>query len=517
MTQRRRFFVVVMTLITLMAFGLGNTLSVSAQAAPNPNCWTLNWADEFDGTEIDRDNWTFDIGGSGWGNNELEYYTDRPENARIEDGILVIEAREEEYGSSDYTSARLLTQGLQTWQYGRFEARLKLPFGQGIWPAFWMLGADITSVGWPNSGEIDIMEFIGREPSNVYGTLHGPGYSGGSSIGGSLSLVESAFSDEFHTFAVEWLPDRISWYVDGKQYLTKTAEDLPGEWVFDHDFFILLNLAVGGNWPGYPDETTTFPQQYLVDYVRVYDMNLDADADACSPIFQPPSVVVEGDLALEGDNLAPNGIPRETYYAPFPVNITLDGQFGDWEDVPRVTVPANADLKTSDPAVTFAAAADATHLYVMFDVIDDNIISGQHADSYWNEDSVEFYLNATGDLELTSYADGVAQVTIPPLNIGLSGADLIIAGINGAGTGANTVVIKTATGYAVEISVPLVNDVWTITPENDGRIGFQVHLNSATTADRNGKFIWSVFDNSDQSYQNPSLFGELIFYAVPQE
>lgn len=232
--------------------------------------WELVWQDEFDGAQIDSANWTFDIGGSGWGNQERQFYTDRPENARIEDGYLVIEAREERYISRPYTSARLKTQGLQSWQYGRVEARIQIPTGQGIWPAFWMLGDNIEQVSWPASGEIDIMENIGSEPQQIHGTVHGPGYSGGSGIGASHILVREPYAADFHVFAVEWEPDEIRWFMDDTQYFSLAPDNVPGEWVFDHPFFILLNVAVGGRWPGYPDDTTVFPQQMRVDYVRVY-------------------------------------------------------------------------------------------------------------------------------------------------------------------------------------------------------------------------------------------------------
>lgn len=230
---------------------------------------TLVWSDEFSGSSIDLNNWTYDLGASGWGNNERQYYTNLPANARIENDMLVIEAREERYRNGSYTSARLKSQGLQSFAYGRIEARIRIPFGQGIWPAFWMLGADFATVGWPASGEIDIMEHIGREPYNVFGTVHGPGYSGASGVGSFITLSEPV-TNNFHVFAVEWEPDEIRWYVDGVQYHTVTPATVPGEWVFDHEFFMILNVAVGGNWPGYPDETTTFPQFMYVDYVRVY-------------------------------------------------------------------------------------------------------------------------------------------------------------------------------------------------------------------------------------------------------
>jgi beta-glucanase (GH16 family) len=156
--------------------------------------------------------------------------------------------------------------------YGRVEARIQIPRGQGIWPAFWMLGNDISSAGWPQSGEIDIMENIGKEPKNIYGTIHGPGYSGASGVGGFYTGATD-FADDFHVYAVDWDPDVIRWYVDGNLYNTLSRDDVHGnEWVFDHDFFIILNVAVGGYWPGYPDDTTVFPQTMLVDYVRVYQL-----------------------------------------------------------------------------------------------------------------------------------------------------------------------------------------------------------------------------------------------------
>jgi beta-glucanase (GH16 family) len=242
-------------------------------AGPGPG-WELVWSDEFDGEGIDPERWVHATGGWGWGNAELQYYTDRPENSRLEDGMLVIEARREEkrVQGREYTSARLKTQDLHAWTYGRFEARIKLPYGQGIWPAFWMLGSNIPEANWPRCGEIDVMENIGREPTLIHGTVHGPGYSGAQGVGTSYSLPGGErFSEDFHVYAVEWEPEEIRWYVDGDHYLTVTPEDVAGEWVFDHPFFMLLNVAVGGNWPGYPDESTVFPQAMLVDYVRVYE------------------------------------------------------------------------------------------------------------------------------------------------------------------------------------------------------------------------------------------------------
>jgi hypothetical protein len=198
------------------------------------------------------------------------------------------------------------------------------------------------------------------------------------------------------------------------------------------------------------------------------------------------------------------------------VQITLDGQFEDWAGVPLVNVPQDSDLAAGEAAVSFAAAADATHLYFYGNVIDDNIISGEHGENYWNEDSVEFYVNATGNLDLASYTDGVAQITIPALNI-TNPATPVIAGVRGATIGAQVKAVQTPTGWAVEISVPLENAVWSIAPAQDIAIGFQVHLNAASSQNRDRKLIWSAADVADSSYQNPSVFGQLIFHAVSGE
>lgn len=241
-----------------------------------PEGMELVWSDEFDGDEIDRDSWTFDLGGWGWGNGEAQHYTDRPENARVQDGLLVIELREERYEDSYYTSARLKTQGLREFRYGRIEARVRVPRGVGTWPAVWMLGSgfdrdsDDPARQWPTVGEIDIMEHVGREPDLVIGTLHGPGYSGA----GGLSRWNRRpydVADDFHTFAVDWDADGIRWLYDGEVY-----HDLPREavgdrdWVFDQPFFIILNLALGGTLGGTIGLDLELPVHLYVDHVRVY-------------------------------------------------------------------------------------------------------------------------------------------------------------------------------------------------------------------------------------------------------
>jgi beta-glucanase (GH16 family) len=269
-----------------MIFGMSllSPLTTLAQQKPRGSGgvrWTLVWSDEFnqpDGSKPDPQKWVFDVGGNGWGNNELEYYTDRMQNASVQGGKLVIKALREEYTGKDgvtrhYTSARLKTKGKFAYGYGRYEASIKIPYGQGIWPAFWMLGDDMPKVEWPACGEIDIMENIGKEPSTVHGTIHGPEYSGANGLGDPYTLPSNRrVADDFHLFAVEWEPDTIRFYVDKDLYATRTHSELrPNQnWVFNHPFFILLNVAVGGDWPGSPDATSVYPQTMLVDYVRVY-------------------------------------------------------------------------------------------------------------------------------------------------------------------------------------------------------------------------------------------------------
>ena len=236
--------------------------------------WDLVWQDEFDGDEIDLTKWSHEVNGRGGGNSELQYYTDFPENSFIENGNLVIEAREEKYIGRNYTSARMRTLGKGDWTYGRFEARIRLPEGQGIWPAFWMLPSEWSYGGWPTSGEIDIMEMVGHLPGKVHGTIHYGSLGNHQYTGTDYDLpAGDKFIDDFHIFAVEWEEEEMRWYVDGELYQTLNqweTKNHPFPAPFDQNFHIILNLAVGGHWPGSPDETTEFPQRMEVDYVRVY-------------------------------------------------------------------------------------------------------------------------------------------------------------------------------------------------------------------------------------------------------
>jgi beta-glucanase (GH16 family) len=231
--------------------------------------WTMVWNDEFDGKDIDPSKWEFEVNGSGGGNNELQYYTAPPMNAYVDSGSLVILAVKEEYLGKQYTSARMRTKNKGDWTYGMIVVRAKLPYGKGLWPAIWMLPTDQVYGGWPKSGEIDIMELLGHEPNKVYGTIHYTSSSGvHQSTGTSYVLPRGSFATEYHTFSLIWDATGFDWYVDDVKYYSADHTQ-----PFDKRFHLLLNVAVGGNWPGSPDNTTVFPQRMCVDYVRVYKKN----------------------------------------------------------------------------------------------------------------------------------------------------------------------------------------------------------------------------------------------------
>jgi len=266
--------------ISVAVGALGTSCGSSDKVVSPPERWVLTMSDEFDsGTSPSTELWEIETGygpnGDGWGNDESQLYTDSPDNVRVEVGNLVISALcpVEPCGKRDgsITSARIKTKGLFEQKHGRFEARIKLPEGQGYWPAFWMLGANIDVVPWPGCGEIDVMEYVGREPDRVFGTLHGPGYSGAEAVSRKFQLPEGeTFVDDFHVFAAEWDPGRITFSVDGEVYHIVFSYQVSGDWVFNNEFFMLLNLAVGGTVGGAigPD---IFPADLLVDYVRIFE------------------------------------------------------------------------------------------------------------------------------------------------------------------------------------------------------------------------------------------------------
>ena len=266
----------------LSAVLVASAATGAAHADPSDvSAAAVTFSDTFDGaagSAVNSSKWSLETGDN-VNNHEREYYTSGTNNAALDgQGHLVITAKKENpanyqcwYGTCQYTSARMNTSGKFSAQYGHVEARMKIPRGQGMWPAFWMLGTDIGSVGWPNSGEIDVMENVGFEPSTIHGTIHGPGYSGSAGIGAGYTLANGqAFADAFHTFAVDWAPNSIKWSVDGVVYQTRTPADVGGNtWAFNKPFFLILNLAVGGYWPGDPNSSTAFPAQLVVDSVSV--------------------------------------------------------------------------------------------------------------------------------------------------------------------------------------------------------------------------------------------------------
>lgn len=312
---RKSFFVSVERVpgvAAMVRIPLAICLLILACAVPGRAAWKLVWSDEFNGAVNavpDRSKWTYDLGNNnGWGNHELERYTDRPENAHMDgEGNLVIRV---ESSSAGYTSARLKTQGLFSTQYGRIETRAKLPSGSGLWPAFWMLGADISTVGWPQCGEIDIMEARGSEPDTNHGSVHGPGYSGGGARSAVYRLPAGSFQSGFHRFAIEWSAGEIAFSVDGSTYSRVSRASLPqaARWVFDHPFFLILNVAVGGDFAGPLGADTVFPQEMLVDYVRVYQSTDDPgpmvyDAGVVDAVSWGPTLAAGGVASLFGAGL----------------------------------------------------------------------------------------------------------------------------------------------------------------------------------------------------------------------
>lgn len=248
---------------------------------PTPSLsYQLVWEDNFEGDTLDEENWSFQIGDGcaegicGWGNNELEYYTDRSENVRVEDGKLIVEARKEAFSGYAYTSGRIVSKGKAEWRFGKIEIRAKLPKGQGVWPAIWMLPTQNVFGGWPKSGEIDIMELVGHKPEEVHGTIHyGPEWPNNKFTGKSYRLRESDFSEDFHTFSLIWERNLIIWEVDGDEFFRVTPSTTANNgYPFNEVFHLILNVAVGGNWPGSPDQSTAFPQRMEVDYIRVYQL-----------------------------------------------------------------------------------------------------------------------------------------------------------------------------------------------------------------------------------------------------
>jgi len=329
--------------------------------------WQLVWSEEFETDTLDMAKWEYQTGtGSlyglpGWGNNELQSYTDREENIYIEDGKLHIRALNESYGTRNYTSARIRTKGKADFLYGKFEIRAKLPEGQGLWPAIWMLPTENVYGGWPQSGEIDIMELVGHEPDVVHGTIHyGPPSPDNRSSGHYYTLDEGKFSDDFHVFTIVWTPTRITWYMDDNFYAFVTPNNVsPYVWPFDEKFHLLLNVAVGGTWPGSPDGTTEFPQEMVVDWIRVYQ---DAELTSSAPddLQDVPSR-----FALHQNHPNPfNPTTNISFDLPEAGHVTIRvyDMLGR-----QVAVPANGDFQAGSHTISFNAStlSSGTYIYRM--------------------------------------------------------------------------------------------------------------------------------------------------------
>ncbi len=308
-------------------------LMVSTALGQTPAGWKLVWQDEFDGAVLDPSKWEFEVNADGGGNHELQYYVTN--NAVVAGGNLTITARHEHYsgpsGVREYTSSRIRTRRKADWRYGRFELRAKLPWGTGLWPAFWMLPTDNSYGGWPHSGEIDIVEWVGKTPFTAYGTLHWAGPDGQhTQSGGKLELpaVGHPFSSAFHVFALEWEPTEMRWSVDGVQYhsVARWPSDAgAAPRPFDQRFHLLLNLAVGGDWPGSPDSSTVFPREFIIDYVRVYQRPIPA------PTVQRAGDQLQIDwpagYALEQGSLGASGWTRLSGVSPIQFNPSPDQAF----------------------------------------------------------------------------------------------------------------------------------------------------------------------------------------------
>jgi|GEM_PF-625334 len=359
------------TYLSSLALGILLCFSTQSTLGQTPPGYRLIWSDEFNGATIDASNWGFDIGGSGWGNNELQYYTNRPENAYLSNGSLVIEARKEDYGGRNYTSARLLTKGKRDFLFGRIDIRAKLPKGQGIWPALWSLGKNIDQVGWPACGEMDIMELLGHQPNKMYSTVHwAPPGGGSTNLPANYVLPSGDFTQDYHIFTMEWATDVIKFYVDEQLITTVTRANISGNYPFNDPFFLIFNVAVGGFWPGNPDETTTFPQRMFVDYVRVYQQN----SSLAGPTVAAPTPTEPASRVVSLFSNAYTNVGVDTWSAPW-----------DVADVTDVMVAGNATKKYTN--LTFAGV----EFHTPGPVIDATSMERFHAD-IWTPDASTFKL-----------------------------------------------------------------------------------------------------------------------------
>lgn len=519
--------------------------------------WRLVWADEFEYNGApDPDKWSYDIGGHGWGNNELQYYTNRTENARVEDSVLIIEVRKEDYENKEYTSARMVTKNKGDWLYGRIEVKAKLPSGKGTWPAIWMLPTDWEYGDWPNSGEIDIMEHVGYDPGIVHSTVHTEAYNHtkGTQVGNN-TIVNDCFT-KYHVYAVEWYPDRIEGYVDDQKYFTfENENETSAQWPFDKRFHLLLNIAFGGDWGGAQGIDPDFQlSQMIVDYVRVYE---PAGSDTAAPVIitHPASVTVnEGDkavfevnargsmiqyqwkkngadingatgktLIIPNVSISDNGVEFfvEVFNSKGTVqsenaelsvkafegfkfqktnqNIIIDGME---DEIFKSVAVENVDktiigtpVSQDDFSAGFKGLWDETALYMFVNVTDESLQSG--GELTWQDDAVEFYIDADNSKNET-YGENDFQFrfswnSTTPEETKHNAID-----------GIEYIMVEVESGYVLEAKIPW--SLMGVTVEENSFIGFDLHINDSDVSGvRDTKIAWH--STQDNTYQNPSFMG----------
>jgi beta-glucanase (GH16 family)/ribosomal protein S19 len=511
------------------------------EAAP---VWQLVWSDEFDYQGYpDPNKWDYDIGAGGWGNQELQYYTNRLENARVENGRLIIEARRENYGGAQYTSARLKTRYKGDWLYGRIEVRAKLPGGTGTWPAIWMLPTDNVYGGWPNSGEIDIMECVGYDPWRVYFTIHTAAYNHmlGTQKGSSTILNDP--QNNFYTYALEWYPDRLDFYVDNVKYFTfyKEKDDYT-VWPFDQRFYLILNIAVGGTWGGAQGvDPNVFPQRMEVEYVRVYQLVDNPNIVSLNVAVNPPNVgevvisplsstyTINSQVVLEarsvnsmyefcnwsGDlsgNKNPTSLVLNTnknvtanfttsiykIYANkvSSTSIKVDGVLDEQEWDLKYSISKVVSGSYNNTA-KFGVLWDDRYLYLGVDVIDSSLIS-QDSTNIWDDDSVEVYIdvahdhNPSYDTYDTQYIKGYGVTSLWEKNNRTSG---VLHSY-----------YRTQNGYSIEMGIPWAN--LNVVPSSGMVLGFDVGINDDDNG--GGRDGQAMYAGTSNNYLTTQYFGDLI-------
>jgi beta-glucanase (GH16 family) len=525
--------------------------------------WNLIWSDEFNTPGLpDSKKWYYDVGGDGWGNNELQYYTDgRTQNARIEDTALIIEMRKESFKSKNYTSARMVTKNKGDWLYGRVEVRAIIPQGKGTWPAIWMLPTEKKYGEWPKSGEIDIMEHVGYQPGIVHATVHTDSlnHTKGTQVGNQITVKE-CFAN-YHLYAIEWYDNHINAFVDDSLYFTfKNRNEGYRTWPFDKKFHLLLNIAMGGSWGGAEgiDESLTSAIM-RIDYVRIYEV---AAQDSVAPLIitQPQNISVSvgekatfhveasgypltyqwykngniipganssdltiGNTALSDDKsvytiIVRNNKGSETstgavlsvsgfngaQFSHCPTDITIDGAEDEaWGNVTSYllthTINGTA-VSTPDLSVTFRGMWDESGLYVLFTAIDDTIING--ATETWQDDAVEMYIDGDNSKSASYDADDFQYRFV--------WGDSLLETKHNAIDGVKYSFRKTVNGYLLEVKLPW--NTLSTTVKSEKIIGFDIHVNDADVkGTRDTKIAWTA--TSDNTYQTPSVMGNLLLIS----